>query len=196
MKVFDAGPHWKLVPGGSCPEGRPVAVESRHVTRVPWLRLCRARLHCHRLQSPQRHWEQERRIGSHPPQFDKSAWLKATILDSICWHLACGQLRVKTGVFRGEDAHNSGTCRPCVFHLRISVAQNLCHAYVCLNTWCLCCSQSTHTGGICRDTTETCFYCHMDGHQRTSDLRGLKYSESTHAHRCSTLSHQPIIMSL
>eukprot|EP00439_Symbiodinium_sp_Y106_P052540 s167_g7.t1 len=46
---------------------------------------------------------------------------------------------VKTGVFRGEDAHNSGTCRPCVFHLR----------------------------GICRDTTETCFYCHMDGHQRT-----------------------------
>ncbi|CAE7231110.1 CFAP251 [Symbiodinium sp. CCMP2456] len=51
---------------------------------------------------------------------------------------------VKTGVFRGEDAHNGGTCRPCVFHLR----------------------------GICRDTAETCFYCHMDGHQRTaSDFR-------------------------
>ena len=81
------------MPGGSCPEGRPVAVESRHVTRVPWLRLCRARLHCHRLQSPQRHWEQERRIGSHPPQFDKSAWLKATILDSICCTWLAANLR-------------------------------------------------------------------------------------------------------
>ncbi|CAE7747625.1 GTF3C3 [Symbiodinium pilosum] len=25
---------------------------------------------------------------------------------------------VKTGAFRGEDAHNAGTCRPCVFNLR------------------------------------------------------------------------------
>ncbi|CAJ1453316.1 unnamed protein product, partial [Effrenium voratum] len=46
---------------------------------------------------------------------------------------------VKTGAFRGEAAHAAGLCRPCVFHLR----------------------------GICRDTAETCLYCHADGHDRT-----------------------------
>ncbi|CAE7207301.1 GTF3C3, partial [Symbiodinium sp. KB8] len=41
-----------------------------------------------------------------------STCLKADSLDSICWQSACDQLKVKTGVFRGEDAHNGGTCRP------------------------------------------------------------------------------------
>mmetsp|Transcript_87003 Transcript_87003/g.218996 ORF Transcript_87003/g.218996 Transcript_87003/m.218996 type:complete len:482 (+) Transcript_87003:55-1500(+) len=40
---------------------------------------------------------------------------------------------------KGEAAHESGRCRPCVFHLR----------------------------GICRNTEEMCLYCHAPGHAKT-----------------------------
>lgn len=40
---------------------------------------------------------------------------------------------------KGDAAHESGKCRPCVFHLR----------------------------GICRNAEEMCLYCHAPGHAKT-----------------------------
>lgn len=44
-----------------------------------------------------------------------------------------------TGSFRGKAAHDSGSCRPCVFNLR----------------------------GLCKSSAEECLYCHEEGHSRT-----------------------------
>jgi len=49
----------------------------------------------------------------------------------------------KTVLLKGPTAHNSGTCKPCVFALR----------------------------GICRNEEEMCLYCHADGHPKAKRPR-------------------------